>query len=319
MAYQGTSSAQDFKNLQADLRAKARAGSFAYLQNGVLQVDWPYRSGGWSNSAPKTHADWLTLLGIPASAPFYPSLYKALNVRPGTPMPTHGWNVTTTHESGPSFSTFVSTAANAVTSVYNAIPKPVTALLAPQALITDMAIQHPEMIPLFGKQAAQAKALFEGVKAGNVSLSDAANIAAQAIGPNLHLPPDVANAVTAAAHMAAAASPLASQALQIAQASGQAHAAAAVPHPLALTLSPPKPAPPAVHAELAAQAEAGLPPPTVHVALPALPAPKAGTPMAPPASALHVSQAPGSPGAPKGATFWHCEPLPGGHWQCQWK
>jgi hypothetical protein len=28
---------------------------------------------------------------------------------------------------------------------------------------------------------------------------------------------------------------------------------------------------------------------------------------------------PGSPGAPPGATHWHCQPLPGGQWQCQWR
>jgi hypothetical protein len=44
---------------------------------------------------------------------------------------------------------------------------------------------------------------------------------------------------------------------------------------------------------------------------------------------VHVEQAaahaqaqrvrPGSPGAPAGATHWHCQPLPGGQWQCQWR
>jgi hypothetical protein len=316
MAYQGTSSPADFKALQADLRAKARAGSFAHLSNGTLQIDWPYRSGGWSNSAPKTHADMLTLFGIPASAPFYPSLYKALNVTPGTPMPSHGWNVTTTHESGPSVANVLTNVTSAALSVYNAIPKPITAVLAPAALITDMAIQHPEMIPLFGKQAAQAKALFEGLKSGNMSVTDAANIAAHALAPII--PPGIANDVAAAAHLAASVSPLASQAMQLAQAAGQAVTPAAVPHPLALKLSPPPPAPPAVHAQLAELAAAGTHVP-VYVA-PAAPAPLPhGAPAAPPAAALHVSQAPGSPGAPKGATFWHCQPMPGGHWQCQWQ
>jgi hypothetical protein len=72
-------------------------------------------------------------------------------------------------------------------------------------------------------------------------------------------------------------------------------------HHLALHITP------AIKAQVAALAPAaGLPP--GHPAAPG----------APPAAAEHV-QAAHSPGAPGGATFWHCQPLPGGHWQCQWQ
>jgi len=205
--------------------------------------------------------------------------------------------------------------ASAVENVYNSIPMPIRAVLAPASVITEVAVAHPEMIPLFGQQASQAKALFNGLTSGNVNPSDAVAIASQALGAaGVAIPPDLAGAVTAAAHMAAAASPLASQAMQIAQAAGQAATAAQVPHPLTLKLAPPPAVHPTVHLQLAAAARAGAPPPVVRVTLPA---PKAGAPLAPPAAAEHV-QAPHSPGAPAGATYWHCAPLPGGHWQCQW-
>jgi hypothetical protein len=32
-----------------------------------------------------------------------------------------------------------------------------------------------------------------------------------------------------------------------------------------------------------------------------------------------MARAPGSPGAPPGATHWHCTPLPAGEWQCAWR
>lgn len=150
-----------------------------------------------------------------------------------------------------------------IADAYNAIPTPVKAILAPQTLITEYAYAHPEVIPMFGKQAAQAKALFEGLKSGKLDVNSAAAIAAQAVGPRLHLPPEVSSQVAAAAHMAAAASPLASQALQIAHASAQAHTPAGVPHKTQLRAAPPPPAPRHVHLTLASHAAAGAPPPPV--------------------------------------------------------
>lgn len=150
-----------------------------------------------------------------------------------------------------------------IKDLYDKIPTPVKALLAPQTLITEYAYQHPEMIPVFGKQASQAKALFEGLKSGKLDAQSAASIAAQAVGSQLHLPPQAANAIASAAHVAAAASPLASQALQIAHAAQAATHPAQVPHARALRKAPPAPAPRQVHLTLASHAAAGAPPPPV--------------------------------------------------------
>lgn len=150
-----------------------------------------------------------------------------------------------------------------IADVYNKIPMPIRAALVPVTAISEYAYAHPEVIPMFGKQAAQAKALFEGAKSGKLDMATAANIATQAIGPSLHLSPQVTAAMAQAAHMAAASSPLASQALQIAHASAQATHPAAVPKKLALKLAPPPPAKPAVHLQLAHLAAQGAPPPPV--------------------------------------------------------
>jgi len=171
----------------------------------------------------------------------------------------------------------------ALASAYNAIPLPVRAALVPATAITEYAYSHPESIPMFGKQAAQAKALFEGLQKGNLDPASAANIASQAIGPNLHLPPEVSSGITAAAHMAAAASPLASQAMQIAQSSGAAAIVSQVPHPATLAAAPPPPAHPAIHLQLAHAAAAGAPPPPLQPLAPipaTAPAPSAAKPPA---------------------------------------
>lgn len=81
----------------------------------------------------------------------------------------------------------------------------------------------------------------------------------------------------------------------------------------------------AAPARAPAPAPRPAPRPVMHLAL-SPPGPKRpGIPHA----VVHVDQAhsiaqaqrvkPGSPGAPPGATHWHCQPLPGGQWQCQWR
>jgi len=277
-----------YKKSQPHWRGATDAKKWWKDSAGIAALQWPFHSGLWYDNVPKTDAQIRAVFQIPPGTPTAVALSKLYGFPLGLRyrIDASRWS----DDGG-----LLGSIASAVSSAYNAIPMPVKAVLAPQTLVTEFAYQHPESIPLFGKQAAQAKALFEGLKSGNVNPSDAANIAAQALSSEVHLPPDVASTVTAAAHMAAAASPLASQALQIAQASGQALASPAVPHALTLKLAPPPPAPKAVHLTLAHEAAQGLPPPIVQVDLPHWPEEPAanwgvnGRPLAPaPAAAMHV-------------------------------
>lgn len=163
-------------------------------------------------------------------------------------------------------------------ALYNKIPLPVKALLAPQTLVTEYAYAHPEQIPMFGSLATKAKAAFEaGMKSG-APVARAAQAAVAAIHP--------------------AAVP-------------QTHAPAA--HVLSLHLpQPPKPAPPAP-APKAPPIKLSLKPLGVpHAAMPV------AIPAAAPPGSPRMAQPPGSPGAPPGATHWTCNPGPGGIWQCKW-
>lgn len=56
------------------------------------------------------------------------------------------------------------------------------------------------------------------------------------------------------------------------------------------------------------------PPGVAHAATPASPA----VPPHPTAHPAPGLAAPRTPGAPPGASQWHCAPLPGGHWACSW-
>jgi hypothetical protein len=95
-----------------------------------------------------------------------------------------------------------------------------------------------------------------------------------------------------------------------------------VPKP-ALVAPPPHPPPPramplhvatrpAPRKPVPAKKPMGVPHAAVHV----LTAPKR---IIVPAHVMPPVAAPGSPGAPPGASHWHCIPLPGGQWQCQWR
>ena len=230
---------------------------------GHAKLMWPFGGGSWLDAHPRNDAQVRAVFQIPAGTSTAAGLSKAYG-RPGKP----GFNVRMPYGfkadgwSGGG-SNFLADAVHEVAKVYNAIPAPVRMVLAPATAITEFAYAHPESIPMFGKQAAQAKALFEGLQKGNVDPASAANIAAQALGPSVHLPPEVSSQVAALAHQAAAAEPLASQALQIAQASGAAATLAAVPHPSQLAAAPPPPARREIHLTLAEHAAAGAPPPPV--------------------------------------------------------
>lgn len=112
-----------------------------------------------------------------------------------------------------------------------------------------------------------------------------------------------------------------------------ANAPMPAPAPVVAPHLGPSPVQLALQARGAARRAAAAPPaaakapprPVLHLAL-SPPGPKRpGVPHA----VVHVDQAhsivqsqrvkPGSPGAPPGATHWHCQPLPAGQWQCQWR
>ena len=117
----GVSSPQDLKNLQAELHGQAGSNSkrnYAHIDNGRIVIDWPYQNGGWADAVPRSHADVLTVFGIPASAPFYPTLLGILGLP--TNAKVSSWIFNASKQVG---SNVFSDAANAVSHAAESIAK----------------------------------------------------------------------------------------------------------------------------------------------------------------------------------------------------
>jgi len=183
------------------------------------------------------------------------------------------------------------TIATPVMAIYNAIPAPIKAVLAPATLVTEYAYAHPDQIPMFGALASKAKDVFTSATSKGASTATATAQAMAAVHPT----------TVPATHAPAA-------------------------HVLTMHLGPaPKPPPKPAVKVLPVRPQLKPLAPAPHAAMPVSPA-VAPHPVAAPAPALvlppprALSPAPVHlPGIPPGATHWHCAPLPDGHWACNWQ
>jgi hypothetical protein len=146
---------------------------------------------------------------------------------------------------------------HAVTSIVNAVPAPIRAVIAPASVVTQYAYEHPEQIPLFGQQAAQAKAIYENLMAQGHP--NPAAVAAQVIPPAMQHP--LASPVLQPTpkkivplHVGPAAPPAPAP-----RAPAPAAAAAAAPH-----VPPTVPLSPVPHAAVPASGSPGAPPGATH-------------------------------------------------------
>jgi hypothetical protein len=253
--------------------------------------------------------------------------------------------------SGDFLSDAFDTVSSPIKAVYNAIPSPVKAVLAPASLVTEYAYQHPESIPLFGNLAAQAKKAYEGMTRKGAPVAQAVAAAAAAIHPMAVPTTHAAPAQVLAQKVV----PIRSGPRPPAPAPWQPPAAPAPWQPPASyapapapsydapppSYAPPSYAPPSYAPDPGAYAQpagydyggdddagqddasvqglapAGRKPPGAAHAATAVHAAVAPHPTA--ASAPAVTPPARRPGMPAGTTHWHCAPLPGGQWACSWQ